>query len=106
MRQGLAALKEKGFVVIRKQGKLPGKVVKKKYNLEYGEDALEMQPGSGKMLIADDVLASGGTLATTAELAEECGYEIKGFICLINLKYLNDFTWKHFRPRVLIEYTA
>lgn len=101
---GLATLKHKGFVKIRKQGKLPGKVIKKKYSLEYGEDALEMQPGSGKMLIVDDVLATGGTLATAAGLANECGYQVQGFLCLINLKYLNNFTWNGLAPRTLINY--
>lgn len=101
---GLAAMKNKGFVKIRKQGKLPGQVIKRKYHLEYGEDALEMQPGSGRMLIVDDVLATGGTLATAAELARESGHQIMGFICLINLTYLNNFQWNGLQPRTLINY--
>lgn len=102
---GLAALKNKGFVKIRKQGKLPGPVVHQHYGLEYGQDALEMQYGSGKMLIIDDVLATGGTLATAANLAKESGHTVVGFACLIDLTYLNDFSWNGIRPRVLIEYT-
>jgi adenine phosphoribosyltransferase len=101
---GLAAIKHKGFVKIRKQGKLPGQVIQRKYHLEYGEDALEMQPGSGKMLIVDDVLATGGTLVTAAELAKESGHQIMGFVCLINLTYLNDFHWHGLRPYTLINY--
>lgn len=101
---GLAAIKHKGFVKIRKQGKLPGKVIKRNYSLEYGEDALEMQPGTGKMLIVDDVLATGGTLVTAAELAKECGYDVRGFLCLINLKYLNKFSWNGLSSHTLIDY--
>lgn len=101
---GLAQFTRKGFVKIRKQGKLPGKVVSQRYGLEYGEDALEMQPGSGRMLIVDDVLATGGTLKTGADLARESGHEVMGFACLINLAYLNQFRWNGLMPRCLIEY--
>ncbi len=101
---GLAAIKEKGFVKIRKQGKLPGKVVARHYGLEYGHDALEMQPGKGRMLIVDDVLATGGTLAAAAELARESGHEVLGFGCLINLRYLNNFIWNGLAARTLVEY--
>ena len=101
---GLAAVQHKGFVKIRKRGKLPGPVVQKHYGLEYGEDALEMQYGSGRMLIVDDVLATGGTLSAAAELAQISGHTIAGFSCLIDLKYLNDFSWNGMRPRTLIDY--
>lgn len=101
---GLAAVKNKGFVKIRKRGKLPGPVVARGYGLEYGEDALEMQHGKGRMLVIDDVLATGGTLAAAVELAKESGHEVAGFACLINLAYLNDFTWNGMKVRTLIEY--
>lgn len=101
---GLAAIKEKGFVKIRKKGKLPGKVIARHYGLEYGEDALEMQPGNGRMMVVDDVLATGGTLAAAADLAHESGHEILGFACLINLKYLNNFSWNGVIPHTLVEY--
>jgi adenine phosphoribosyltransferase len=103
---GLAAVQGKGFVKIRKPGKLPGPVVKRRYGLEYGEDALEMQYGSGRMLIVDDVLATGGTLAAAAELASESGHHVCGFGCLINLSYLNHFSWRGLMPRTLITYAA
>lgn len=101
---GLAAIKGKGFVKIRKAGKLPGPTAKRSYGLEYGEDALEMQFGTGKMLIVDDVLATGGTLAAAAELTRESGHEVVGFACLINLKYLNNFSWNGLTVKTLIDY--
>lgn len=103
---GLAALKGKGFVKIRKQGKLPGPVVARSYGLEYGTDVLEMQPASGRMLIVDDVLATGGTLTAAADLAQESGYEVYGLCCLINLAYLNHFSWHGMNTRSLIQYES
>jgi adenine phosphoribosyltransferase len=101
---GLAAIMQKGFVKIRKRGKLPGKVVTRTYGLEYGEDALEMHYGSGRILIVDDVLATGGTLAAAADLAQESGHSIAAFCCLIDLAYLNHFRWNGMAARSLITY--
>ncbi|MEQ1789597.1 MAG: adenine phosphoribosyltransferase [Rickettsiales bacterium] len=106
MAAGLSAIKGKGFVKIRKAGKLPAPVAKRNYGLEYGEDALEMQYGTGRMLIVDDVLATGGTLSAAAELAQETGHEVRGIACLINLKYLNKFSWNGQAVRTLIDYEA
>lgn len=103
---GLAATQNKGFVKIRKAGKLPGRVASKTYGLEYGEDALEMHYGSGRMLIVDDVLATGGTLAAAASLAKATGHDIAGFLCLINLTFLNDFSWDGMKARCLIDYAG
>lgn len=103
---GLAATQGKGFVKIRKRGKLPAPVVQREYGLEYGEDALEMHYGTGRMLIVDDVLATGGTLAAAAELAQASGHEVLGFMCLINLAYLNDFAWQGLRVDSLIHYES
>jgi adenine phosphoribosyltransferase len=82
-----------GFVPIRKSGKLPGECVEADYALEYGKDKLAMhkdaiKPGQ-KVLIADDLLATGGTIATSINLIQQLGGEIVGTVFLIELNYLN-----------------
>lgn len=106
MASGLAALQNKGLVNIRKAGKLPGTTVREQYSLEYGKDALEMQPGSGRMLVVDDVLATGGTLATAANLAQRSGHQVQGLACLINLAFLNRFEWQGMHARYALTYEA
>lgn len=82
-----------GFVPIRKSGKLPGETVEAAYDLEYGKDRLAVhsdavKPGQ-KILIADDLLATGGTISTSVELINRLGGEIVGAAFLIELGYLN-----------------
>jgi len=82
-----------GFIPIRKSGKLPAETVEASYDLEYGKDALAVhkdaiQPGQ-KVLIADDLLATGGTISTTVELIKKLGGEVVGAAFLIELSYLN-----------------
>ena len=82
-----------GFVPIRKSGKLPGDTIEAGYNLEYGKDKLAMhkdaiQPGQ-KVLIADDLLATGGTISTSIDLVRQLGGEVVGALFLIELSYLN-----------------
>ncbi|TFE30732.1 adenine phosphoribosyltransferase [Cohnella luojiensis] len=82
-----------GFVPIRKSGKLPGNTVEAAYDLEYGKDRLaihsdSIQPGQ-KILIADDLLATGGTIATSIDLITKLGGEIVGAAFLIELSYLS-----------------
>ncbi len=81
-----------GFVPVRKPKKLPGEVERISYDLEYGSDTLEIhrdaiQPGQ-RVVIADDLLATGGTAAATAALVEKLGGEIVGLTFLVELTFL------------------
>jgi adenine phosphoribosyltransferase len=82
-----------GFVPIRKPGKLPYKTHKESYNLEYGTDALEIHEGAcgdqQRILIVDDVLATGGTAKAAIDLARKAGGKIIGAAFLIELDFLN-----------------
>jgi len=100
----LAGKYGKGFVPVRKAGKLPPPVVDKSYNLEYGSDRLEMQRGRGRALLVDDVLATGGTLATAGDLCVEAGYEVTTLLVLIDLRLIIDFHWHGLVPRSVVQY--
>ncbi len=84
---------EIGFAPVRKEGKLPRDVIKVDYGLEYGKDVLTIhkdaiKPGQ-RVLITDDLLATGGTIEATIKLVEELGGEVVGCAFLIELDYLN-----------------
>jgi adenine phosphoribosyltransferase len=100
----LATHRRKGFVLVRKQGKLPPPVVQIAYDLEYGSGVLEMQRGQGRVLLIDDVLASGGTMTASAELCQRAGYEVKGVAALIDLKIVADYRWRDMPLRASITY--
>jgi adenine phosphoribosyltransferase len=78
-----------GFVPVRKPGKLPSKAVSVSYTLEYGKDSLEMHadafPAGTKVLVVDDLLATGGTLKACCELVERVGGVVAGATALIEL---------------------
>ncbi|HET6350877.1 MAG TPA: adenine phosphoribosyltransferase [Coriobacteriia bacterium] len=82
-----------GFVPARKPGKLPWTTTSVTYDLEYGTDSLEMHADAvgpaDKVLIVDDVLATGGTAAAKAELVTATGAEVVGFAFLIELDFLS-----------------
>lgn len=89
----LAYAMKKGFVLIRKSGKLPAETVEATYGLEYGQDKLAMhkdaiKPGQ-RVLIADDLLATGGTISTCRDLVTRLGGQVVGAAFLIELGYLN-----------------
>ena len=86
---GLSALNGCGFIPVRKEGKLPPPVEYIDSTKEYGNEVLEVKPGSGDVLIVDDVLATGGTLRATEQLLTEAGYNVVGAIVLIDITYLH-----------------
>lgn len=100
----LAVRLNKNMVMVRKGGKLPPPAYEKIYQLEYGEARLELKPGQGNVLVFDDVVATGGTLAAAADICEMAGYTVKGFGALIDLRALNVFRWNGLAVRSLFHY--
>jgi adenine phosphoribosyltransferase len=84
---------KKGFIPVRKAGKLPHKTLKKTYALEYGSAEIEMHIDAikkgQKVVIVDDLLATGGTCAAVAELAESAGASVAAMVFFIELSALN-----------------
>jgi len=82
-----------GFTMVRKKGKLPGKTVPHEYALEYGKDTIEVQEDAvsrgQRVVILDDLLATGGTLAASAALLRKLGAQVTGAACIIELTFLN-----------------
>jgi adenine phosphoribosyltransferase len=83
-----------GFVPIRKAGKLPSETYQVSYDLEYGSDTLEIhkdafQNKKSRVLLIDDLLATGGTSSATVKLVEKTGSEVIEAVFIINLKFLN-----------------
>jgi adenine phosphoribosyltransferase len=82
-----------GFVPVRKAGKLPHETLKREYSLEYGKDAVEIHKDSvasgEKVVLIDDLMATGGTALATLELLEELGAEIVEVAFAIELEFLN-----------------
>ena len=82
-----------GFIPVRKPGKLPYKTCQASYDLEYGKNVLQMHVDAvkkgDKVLIVDDLVATGGTAKAKAELVEKMGGEVVGFCFLIELEFLN-----------------
>ena len=80
-------------ILLRKKGKLPPQVVSKEYELEYGQDTIEVGkitvPKNKKIMIVDDLIASGGTAKASLDLLEMCGNSVLGIIVAVKLQYLN-----------------
>ena len=82
-----------GFVMVRKRGKLPGPTIPYSYNLEYGTDTVEVQadavaPGQ-RVVVLDDLLATGGTMAAAIALLQKVGADVRAAACIIELAFLN-----------------
>ncbi len=93
---GVARALGAGFVPVRKPGKLPRTTIRREYQLEYGTDAVEMHADAvtegHRVLVIDDVLATGGTMAATCDLLTETGAEVIGTAVLIELGFLEGAT--------------
>ena len=99
-----------GFTMIRKQGKLPGATVSHEYDLEYGTDIIEIQtdcvrPGQ-RVVILDDLLATGGTLSASVELFKKVGAELVGAACIIELSFLKGRSRLNIPVDTLINYDS
>lgn len=85
-----------GFIMVRKRGKLPGATIAHQYALEYGTDTIEIQADLIKprqrVVVLDDLLATGGTLAAAIALARKVGGAVQGAACIIELTFLNGRT--------------
>ncbi len=101
---GLAARLGKGFIPIRKGGKLPPPVEAVDYTLEYGNAVLELQRGAGRILLIDDVVATGGTMAAAARLARAAGFSVGGFATLVDLHLRGAFQWEGMPLRSVLSY--
>jgi adenine phosphoribosyltransferase len=88
----LAMRNKIGIKLMRKKGKLPPPVISTSYQLEYGNDILEIQPGNGSVVIVDDIYATGGTMAAAAELCQNAGYDVIGKLVFIDLISLHSST--------------
>ena len=82
-----------GFAMARKRGKLPGRVVRYSYDLEYGTDTIEVQedaiaPGQ-RVVVVDDLIATGGTMQAAIELVQRQGGAVPAAVCIIELGFLN-----------------
>lgn len=102
----LAQKHNKGFIPVRKKGKLPAPTISKSYELEYGQDTLEISKlhAPAKTVIVDDVIATGGTLKATIELCSEANLEVTNCLALINLSFLNELDKDHNHIKALFRY--
>ena len=105
----LAQKYNKGMILLRKAGKLPGKTVKVSYSIEYGKAQMEIQKTAleknERVLICDDLLATGGTAKAAAKLVEKLGAKVIGFAFIIELTSLNGIEKiKEYRTESLVVY--
>jgi adenine phosphoribosyltransferase len=95
---------ERGFAMVRKKGKLPGRTVRYTYDLEYGTDTIEIQedavvPGQ-RVVVLDDLVATGGTMRAAIDLVRQRGGDVVGAGCIIELNFLQG------RDRIDVPFTS
>ncbi|WP_413585160.1 adenine phosphoribosyltransferase [Bdellovibrio sp. HCB274] len=100
----MAATHRKGFLPIRKAGKLPPPTKRLTYSLEYGTAEIELPLGSGNIMIIDDVLATGGTLQAAIDLSKHAGYTVQAVAVLVNLTFLNQMKFNGKEVTSLVQY--
>ena len=105
----LALKYKKGMIMIRKQGKLPGETEKVSYNIEYGDATMEIQSDAVKsaqrVLICDDLLATGGTAKAAASLVEKIGGRVAGFAFIVELtEFKGSEVIKNYKYESLVKY--
>ncbi|WP_374078127.1 adenine phosphoribosyltransferase [Bdellovibrio bacteriovorus] len=100
----MAATHKKGFLPIRKAGKLPPPTKKLSYALEYGSAEIELPLGKGNIMIIDDVLATGGTLQAAIDLSHLAGYKVESVAVLVNLTFLNQMKFNNEEVFSLVQY--
>lgn len=99
-----------GFTMVRKQGKLPGETVRYSYDLEYGSDSIEIQsdavkPGQ-RVVVLDDLLATGGTMSAAVELFRKVGADVVGAAAIIELTFLNGRSRLDVPVTTLVQYDS
>jgi adenine phosphoribosyltransferase len=99
-----------GFVMLRKQGKLPGTTVRHTYALEYGTDTIEIQNDAikkgARVVLVDDLLATGGTLAAAVKLLEQVGGVVPAAACVIELSFLEGRKRLNVPVETLVKYDS
>ena len=94
----------RGFAMVRKRGKLPGKTVRFTYDLEYGTDTIEIQEDAitngQRVVVLDDLVATGGTMQATIDLVRQRGGDVVGAACIIELNFLRG------RDRIDVPFTS
>ncbi len=97
-----------GFIMLRKTGKLPGTVIPHSYDLEYGSATLEIQTdmveSGDRVILIDDLLATGGTLEASATLISKAGAEVVGAACIMELTFLKGREKLKMPTEVLLSY--
>jgi len=94
----------RGFAMVRKRGKLPGRTARFTYDLEYGTDTIEIQEDAithgQRVVVLDDLVATGGTMQAAIDLVRQRGGEVVGAACIIELNFL------HGRDRIDVPFTS